>query len=157
MKLIHVIVLLLFSLNAFSQNLMEERIWKISSQKRSVFLDNGVFHHVGTQVPSSLNQIRSSFVQGRGYERVVLDFSTPVIPKLYGHISKDLKKVSLDLFSTKINPSLSALENTKYINKVNVLVLDDANITLEFELKEKLSFDIFYLENPGRLVIDIRP
>jgi hypothetical protein len=39
-----VFTLLFFSVSAlFAQNLLKERIWKISDRKRSIYFDKGVF------------------------------------------------------------------------------------------------------------------
>ena len=74
---------------SYAQDLLQERIWKISSRKRSVYFDKGVFHSDNPKLPQQLKSIRNSYIPSRGYER-------------------------------------------------------------------KVSFDIFYLTNPGRLVIDVK-
>jgi len=72
---------------------MEERIWKVSPRKKSIFLDSGVFHHNSQLKNASITGIRSSATPGQGYERVVIDFNTPSIPKIYGHISPADQKI----------------------------------------------------------------
>jgi hypothetical protein len=156
MKLLHLCFLLLISLPAVAQNLMEERIWKVSPRKKSIFLDSGVFHYNSSLKSSSIKGIRSSAVNGRGYERVVIDFSTPTIPKIYGHISAKDKKLSIDLFDTTVMTNQPELKNSKFIKSIDFISVDGQTITMEMKLKEKASFDVFYLENPGRLVIDVR-
>lgn len=143
------------TLPVLAQNLMEERIWKVAPRKKSIFLDSGVFHH-NSQIKSGISSVRSSAVAGRGYERVVVDFNTSSIPKVYGHISAQEKKISVDFFETQVNTSQPQLKSSKYVKSIDFINVDGKTITMELTLKNKASFDIFYLENPGRLVIDIR-
>lgn len=147
---------LLLSTSVFGQNLMEERIWKISPRKKSIFLDSGVFHLNSTLNQSAITGVRSSAVDGRGYERVVIDFNTPQVPKLYGHISGKDKKISVDFFDTGIATSQPRLPSSKNVKSIDFISVDGKTMTMDLTLKGKASFDVFYLENPGRLVIDIR-
>lgn len=149
-------VLLLLNFQVMAQNLMEERIWKVSPRKKSIFLDSGVFHST-TPVPNvSITGVRSSAVQGRGYERVVIDFNNNTIPKLYGHILAKDQKISVDFFETTIATTQPQLKNSKFVKNIDFISADGKTITMEISLKSKASFDIFYLDSPGRLVIDIR-
>ncbi len=66
----------LLSAPVFAQNLMEERIWKVAPRKKSIYLDAGVFHHNSDISNASISSVRNSSVDGRGYERVVVDFSS---------------------------------------------------------------------------------
>jgi len=156
MKLSIIVSCLLLSGAVFAQNLMEERIWKLSSRKKSIFLDSGVFHlNPGTQ-SSQVTSVRSSSVPGRGYERVVVDFSTPSIPRVYGHISSQNQKLSIDLFNTSVATAQPQLKNSKFVKNIDFISVDGKTLTLDISLKSKASFDVFYLPDPGRLVIDIR-
>jgi hypothetical protein len=76
------IISFLFSAATFSQDLLQERIWKISSRKRSIFFDKGVFHSESNPKIQKLQGIRNSYVPSRGYERIVLDFSSENPPKV---------------------------------------------------------------------------
>jgi hypothetical protein len=155
MKLSLILVGLLTVTSVLAQNLMEERIWKVAPRKKSIFLDAGVFHMNSEIKNSAITGVRNSAVNGRGYERVVIDFSSPGVPKLYGHITAN-KKLSVDFFDTAIQTSQPNMKNSKYVKAVDFITVDGKTITMEMSLKGKSSFDIFYLENPGRLVIDIR-
>lgn len=149
-------ITLLMSLPVLAQNLMEERIWKVAPRKKSIFLDSGVFHHNSDFKNAGITSVRSSATPGQGYERVVVDFNTASIPKIYGHISPKDQKITIDFFDSTIatsQPQLKKSENVKTIDFINV---DGKSITMDLSMKKKASFDIFYLENPGRLVIDIR-
>lgn len=156
MKFWHLLVCLFISVPVFAQNLMEERIWKVSPRKKSIFLDSGVFHFNSNINNASIASVRSSAVNGRGYERIVIDFNTNSIPKIYGHISPADKKISVDFFGTTVSTAQPQLKNSKFVKSIDFISVDGKNITMELALKSKASFDVFYLENPGRLVIDVR-
>lgn len=146
----------LLSWGAMAQNLNEERIWKLIPRKKAIYLGHGVFHQ-NQGARSNVTGIRSSNVADRGYERVVIDFAGASIPRLYGHISENDKKISVDFFDTTVSPQMASLKSTKNVKAVDFLAVDQNQVTMEIQLKSKLNFDVFYLENPGRLVIDIRP
>ncbi len=155
MKLGLFLLCLLVVTPLLAQNLMEERIWKVSPRKKSIFLDSGVFHLNSTLKDSSISAVRNSAVSGRGYERVVIDFNSPTIPKIYGHITEN-KKISIDFFDTSMVTAQPQMKNSKFVKAIDFISVDGKTMTMEMTLKGKSSFDIFYLENPGRLVIDIR-
>jgi hypothetical protein len=155
MKFWHLCIVFLLSMPVGAQNLMEERIWKLSSTKRSIYLDSGIFRF-DSKIPSSITAIRSSIEKGRGYERLVLEFSTPTVPKIYGHISPHDKKVRVDLFATTITTSKPQLANSKHVKSIDFINVDGKSLTMEISMKDKASFDVFYLTDKGRLVIDIR-
>lgn len=146
----------LISLPLMAQNLMEERIWKVASRKKSIFLDSGVFHHDSNLKNAGITAVRSSANPKQGYERVVIDFNTNSIPKIYGHISPKEKKISVDFFNANIATSQPQLKNSKNVKSIDFINVDEKTITMNLIMKNKASYDIFYLENPGRLVIDIR-
>lgn len=155
MKLSLVLLCLLSVTSVLAQNLMEERIWKVSPRKKSIFLDSGVFHMSSQLKGAAITGVRNSAVNGRGYERVVIDFNSSGVPKLYGHITSN-KKLSVDFFDTSIQTSQPQMKGSKFVQSVDFISVDGKTMTMEMALKGKSSFDIFYLENPGRLVIDIR-
>lgn len=156
MKFSIIIAFVLVSGAVLAQNLMEERIWKLSSRKKSIFLDSGVFHYNSTAQGSQITGVRSSAVQGRGYERVVIDFNTPSIPKIYGHISPQAQKLSIDLFDTSVATAQPQLKNSKFVKNIDFISVDGKTLTMDIKMKSKASYDVFYLPDPGRLVIDIR-
>lgn len=146
----------LFAFQAFAQNLNEERIWKLVPRKKAIYLSHGVFH-LNDGSRTTITGLRSSFVKGRDYERIVIDFATNKIPKLYGHIDAKTQKLTVDFFDTMVSPQIPSVKNTHHVKSVDFLAIDQNQVTMEMSLKNKVNFDIFYLENPGRLVIDIRP
>lgn len=155
-KIISIFLILSFTQLVWGQNLLKERIWKISSKKRSIFFDKGIFHTTGNSSPQKLKGIRNSYIPARKYERIVFDFTSNIPPKVYGHISNDKNKVYVDFFNTSLEKSLESLKNIKYIKNVDFFNLDKNKLSVEMSFVEGTSYDIFYLENPARLVIDVK-
>ncbi len=155
MKFSLILLSILSVTSIMAQSLMEERIWKVAPRKKSIFLDSGVFHVNSDLKASSIVGMRNSVVPGRGYERVVVDFNTPKVPKIYGHIAAN-KKLSVDFFETTMSTARPQVKNSQFVQAIDFITVDGKTITMEIALKGKSSFDVFYLENPGRLVIDIR-
>jgi len=158
MRLISLIIFTAFSSfpGAHAQNLLKERIWKISSHKRSIFFDKGIFHSGANSKMQNLTGIRNSYVPARGYERVVFDFTGKLPPRIYGHISKTDKKVYIDFFNTELSSQLQNLKNTKYLTDIQFFNIEQDHVSVELIFKNNVSFDVFYLENPARLVVDIK-
>jgi hypothetical protein len=155
-KILSLFLVLSFSQVSLAQNLLQERIWKISSKKRSIFFDKGIFHAAGNSSAQRLTGMRSSYVAARKYERIVFDFSSNRPPKVYGHISNVSNKVYVDFFNTSLEKSLESLKNIKFIKNVDFFNLDANKLSVEMSFVDGASYDIFYLENPGRLVIDVK-
>ncbi len=141
---------------SYAQDLLQERIWKISSRKRSVYFDKGVFHSDNPKLPQQLKSIRNSYIPSRGYERIVFDFTSNNTPKIYGKISGEEKKVYIDFFNTTLATTMDKLKNIKYLKNIDFFTLDEGRLSVELNFERKVSFDIFYLTNPGRLVIDVK-
>lgn len=152
-------IIILFSLStsvAWSQNLLEERIRRISDRKRSVYLDSGIFHNGGPKRSSKLKAIRHNFSSKRGYERLVFDFKTEQLPRIYGFISSPEKKLYLDLFTTDLPDALSSFGDSKYVKSINFFPIQKDTLSVEVLFKKNITLDVFYLSNPGRLVVDIK-
>ncbi len=105
---------------------------------------------------AGITSIRSSGTAGQGYERVVIDFNSATIPKLYGHISPKDQKITVDFFESNVVSNQAQLKKSKNVKTIDFINVDGKSVTMDLSMKGKASFDIFYLENPGRLVIDIR-
>ena len=156
MKQFFILSLSFFTVTLFAQNLNSQRIWKISSKKRSIFLDKGIFHIDKESGVTKLSSVRNSFFKSRGYERVVFDFSGNNPPRLYGHISKKKKKVYIDFFNTSLKKEIPSIKKLKFVESVDFFAIDKNQLSIEINFSKKVSYDIFYLTNPGRLVIDIQ-
>lgn len=138
-----------------AQNLMKERIRKLSGRKKGVFLQKGIFHNGNIQASSELKGIRHSYSPRIGHERIVFDFKKK-LPRLYGYISKKDKKVYFDCFKTKIFDSIGSFGNSKYVKEINFFPIDNDSLSVEIAFKEKVGVDIFYLKSPDRLIFDVK-
>lgn len=157
MKLI-ISFLIFFSLSESlqAQDLLGERIRRITSRKKSIYLDRGIFHNGGPSVHSTLKSVRHNYNKSKGYERIVFDFKTKKIPKVYGHINSKNKNLYVDLFDTKIQKGVHSFGKTQFVDSMIFFPISRETLSVELKFKEKVSVDIFYLSNPGRLVIDIK-
>lgn len=149
-------LLSLFVTSLQAQNLLDERIRRISSRKRSVYLDSGIFHNGGPKRSSKLKAIRHNFSQKAGYERLVLDFVTSELPRIYGYISGKEKKLYLDLFTTDLPDAISSFGNSKFVKSVNFFPIQNDTLSVEVIFKQNVTLDVFFLKSPGRLVVDIK-
>ncbi len=157
MKLILIVFSAVF-INSFShgQNLHHEKIRKITSRKRSIYFDKGIFHNGGLRRKSQLKAVRHSYVSKRGYERLVFDFKTAKVPRIYGNVSMKENKLYFDFFNTSLPNNISSFGDSHHVKGINFYPLSKDSLSLELDFKSKVSIDIFYLENPGRLVVDIK-
>lgn len=146
----------IFTGPALGQDLLKERIRKLSNNKTSIYVEKGIFHNGGVKLQSTLKSLRQSYNPKQGFERIVIDFSTNQVPKIYGHIFSDDKKMYLDIFETSLAKDFKTVANTRFINKINFFPIESNHLSIDMQLKGKVIADIFYLENPGRLVIDLK-
>ncbi len=156
MKKLVLLISLAISVQAFAQNLLQEKIRKITTSKKSIYLDGGIFHNGESSVKSKLVGIRHSYNKNDKTERIVFDFSTSEIPKIYGYFSGKDQLVTIDFFGTEIAPSVSSFGNSNFVKDVNFFPVTPESLSAEMRLKSKGSVDIFYLQSPGRLVIDLK-
>ncbi len=150
------ILLIFLSFGLFAQSLFEQQIRKILATKKSIYYSNGIFQKWGPSVPSNLKSMRHSFVKENGYERLVFDFSTTEIPKVYAHLSEANNKIYIDFFDSKILNEVGSLGNSEYVKGINFFPVDQDSLSVEILLKKKMSAEFFFLSNPGRLVIDLK-
>jgi hypothetical protein len=156
MKFFLFISLFLFTSLAQSQDLLKERIRKLTNKKTSIYIESGIFHNGGVKGQGLLKGIRQSYNPKQGFERIVIDFGQSEIPKIYGNINSLEKKLYIDFFDTTLDKELKAITSTKYVAKVNFFPIEASHLSMELILKSKVNADIFFLENPGRLVIDLK-
>lgn len=147
---------IVFISNLSAQDLLKERIRKLSSNKTSIYIEKGIFHNGGVKQEAILKSIRQSFNPKQGFERIVMDFNSSQIPKVYGHISSLDKRLYIDIFDTSLAKDLQTVASTRYIEKINFFPIESNHLSMEIKLKTKVTADIFYLDNPGRLVIDLK-
>lgn len=140
---------------SIAQDLNKERIRKLLSSKASIYLERGIFHNGPIKNEAKLVSIRRSFAQKQGVERVVFDFAGPV-PKIYGHFNSQDKRLYIDFFNTNISNEIKPSVDARFVEKINFFPIDKEVLSTELILKGKVGLDIFYLENPGRLVVDLK-
>ncbi len=151
-----ILIQAVLSSNLSAQDLLKERIRKLSGNKTSIYVDKGIFHNGGVKQEAVLKSIRQSFNPKQGFERIVIDFNSNQIPKIYGHFSSSDKKLYVDLFDTTLAGDLKTIASTRYIEKINFFPIESNQVSMEMKLKVNVTADIFYLDNPGRLVIDLK-
>jgi hypothetical protein len=139
-----------------AQDLVKERIRKLSNNKTSVYIEKGIFHNGGVKQEAVLKSIRQSFNPKLGFERVVIDFNTNNVPKIYGHISSQDKMLYVDFFETSIAKEFQTTGSKHFVEKINFFPIEKNYLSMEIKLKTKVTADIFYLDNPARLVIDLK-
>jgi hypothetical protein len=144
------------STNSFSQNLFQERIRKVTDQKTSIFLDKGIFHTGSNKTKSSLKSIRQHYRKGTKTERIVLDFKTTSIPRIYGHMSKGERKMYIDMFNTDLGESFATFGKSELVKSIDFFPIHNKMLSAEIIFHKDVLVDIFYLKNPGRFVIDAK-
>ena len=151
-----VLIQIVFLTNLSAQDLMKERIRKLSSNKTSIYIERGIFHNGGVKLEAVMKTIRQSFNPKQGFERIVIDFNTNQVPKIYGHISSIDKSIYVDFFDTTLQKDFKGISSKRFIEKINFFPIESNHLSMEIKLKAKVTADIFYLDNPGRLVIDLK-
>lgn len=148
--------LVLLSEYSFGQNLNLEKAKKMEGHKTAVFMNQGVFYKGGPDLNSAIQSIRRSGDPGKNQERVVIDFSTANPPKIYSYLSDSEKILYVDFFNTEIKDKKLQLLNSTFVESINFYPWKGGSLSMEIKLKEKVFCDLFYLDTPGRMVIDIR-
>lgn len=147
---------ILFSAPLRAQSLLSERIREITGDKKSVFLQGGVFHGGKIGIRAILNSMRQSFTASNAQERLVFDISGDTLPKVYGHLNSAEKKLYIDFFNTDLPAGFAPLANGKYIKAVDFFKITQDALTIEVNFDRTVGIDVFYLTAPLRLVIDIK-
>ncbi len=148
--------LLFFVRMSFAQDLLKERIRKLTDKKTSIYIESGIFHNGRSSELGVLKGIRTSYNPKQGFERIVIDFTGSKLPRIYGHFNSDDKKINIDFFETNLDKELQTVSATKYVEKVNFFPIEANYLSMEIKLKAKVNADVFYLENPARVVIDLK-
>lgn len=156
MKKIFLLSLIILSQTIPAQDLLKERIRKLSNKKTSIYIESGIFHNGLVKSEGIVKGLRQFYTPQQGFERIVIDFGGTEIPRVYGNINSAEKKVYIDFFDTNLDKELKTVASTRYIEKVNFFPIEKGMLSMELKLKAKVNADIFYLDNPGRLVIDLK-
>ena len=154
--ILSLVCLFLIDSSAWGQNLLNEKIRKISGRKKSIFVDKGIFHNGGERHSKGvLVGIRQFYSETKGEERLVLDFKGKNPPKIYSYFEG--KKLHIDVFNGMIQKGAAPFGNSKFIQAVNLFPIEQDLISFEVNMKQKTGIDMFYLSSPARIVVDIRP
>jgi hypothetical protein len=137
-------------------NLLEARINKLSPRKTGAFRGDGVFFRSEGSGRKRLIAARRSYSEQNAHERIVFDFEGPIPPRIYGHISTIDQKLFIDMFHTSLIQPVASLGSSYFVKNLMFYPVDDESLSLEVEFKSPVQLDIFYLESPGRLVVDIK-
>ncbi len=142
---------------SYSQSILKNRIREIGAEKKSVYLQSGTFHGGKLVNSAALKGIRHAYKSDTQVERIVIDLEGVNLPRTYGYLNSSEKKLYLDLFNTQIDPKFAGFGGSKFVQNVDIIKAGTSNISLEIAFKSQLTADIFYLENPARLVVDLKP
>jgi hypothetical protein len=145
-----------FSNHSFAQNLNQEKAKKMEGRKTGVYVQEGIFYKTGQEIKTELQNIRRSGDSAKSQERVVIDFSTANVPKVYSYLSDSEKILYIDFFNTEIKDKNPTLANSTFVDSINIYRWKDNKMSMEVKFKERVFCDLFYLDTPGRLVIDMR-
>ena len=156
MKKLLIFCLVFCSANMMAQNLLQERIRTLVAQKKSLYFDKGVFHNGVKTNSATLKAIRHSFSNSNGYERIVLDFKEQQLPRVYGNVATKNNKIFIDLFNTNLGSNVDSFGNSKYVESIDLYPITEEALSMEINLKRKFKAEVFYLNSPARLVIDIK-
>ena len=153
-----IMVVFIFSIldTGFGQNLLRERIRKLKGKSTSVYLDQGIFYYGGKEKGPFVKTLRHFYDKSRKRERIVFDLSSDKMPKVYGLISRKDKKIYIDFFDTEIKGGVGSLGTSKFLQSVDFFPWSDGSISVEMNFKSKIYCDVFFLQSPGRLVIDVK-
>lgn len=155
--ILSVLIVLSFVSNGLAaQDLLNERIRKLTPTKKSIFLDRGIFHNGGAKTKATLKGMRHSFRKKNGFERIVFDFKESDVPRIYGYLSPNEKTLYIDFFKTSLVKQIGSFGNSKYVKGVNFFPISADSLSVEIVFKSSVSIDAFYLNGPGRFVIDVK-
>lgn len=148
----------LFLTNIEASDLLKEKITSIPARKRGHFFDQAILHTKGqAKGESKIIRVRSHYHQKKREERLVFEFQETMVPEIYSRVNSSERRLNIDFFKTTRSKEIQDhLKNVKYLDKLRFYDLNDGVLSVEMLFDKSLSFDIFYLTNPGRLVIDIK-
>lgn len=157
-QLLSLILFLILSQNAFSQNVLKENTWVLNGSKKNIYFEQGIFRLSGTNsnAPVVLQNIRSHYNKNTKQERIVIDLTGNSLINLYGSVLPTKKKITLDLMQVAKSDNLPAATKGKYLQSVDIYIIEPKLMSLELNFDAVYSFEIFYLLNPMRVVIDVK-
>ncbi len=152
--------------------LAEVPVQQVGSDKKSRFLETGVFVGGYSQSELALLDIRHSMSKPAKIERIVLDIGDiktgkPVDRPGFFHVAiqKNPKRIVVDLENVEEAKITSQaftqlLKKSPYFSKVNYFFdTRSKNLTIEISVKAPVEVEVFELVNekmPGRIVVDAK-
>lgn len=158
-KKIVILLLMVIHQLAFSQNALKENTWVLNGAKKNVYFEQGIFRLTGASdmnAPVVLQNIRTSYNQKTKQERIVIDLTGNSLIGLYGSILPNKKKITMDLMQVSKSESLASAIKGKYLQSVDIYLIEPKLMTLEMNFDAVYSYEIFYLLNPLRVVVDVK-
>ncbi len=157
MKILSLVVLLILTSISHSQNVLKENSWVISGSKKNVYFEQGIFRANGeSSSPTILQNIRTHYNKNSKQERIVIDLTGTSMVSIYGSILPGKKKLTLDLMQVSKGETLPSVTKGKYLQSIDIYIIEPKLLTLELNFDAVYSFEIFYLLNPLRVVIDVK-
>ncbi|MBF0311780.1 MAG: hypothetical protein HQK52_00095 [Oligoflexia bacterium] len=152
---------LFFPLAALAQDLWQEKIVKVSPVKRGVFSERFIFFKndtfKGEEDQGVLGPMRQFYTEGSKQERIVLDITgVKSIPSVYGFVAGDERRIHIDIFNVEASTNMASLGKSRFVKSMKVYPIGKDHLSIELELDRNLSFEVFYLTNPVRLVVDAK-
>lgn len=155
-----ILIATVFINTASAQNLTKENSWPLSMNKKNLYFDKGVFHYglpaKNQVITQKVTGIRSFYNKATKIERIVLDIDGPALAGLYGYISKEKNKLYLDLYQTEKSETFAPKVNAHFLKTVDVYIIEPKLLSLELSFNTTLTYEVFYLLNPTRIVIDVK-
>jgi hypothetical protein len=145
--------------HSYSQNVLKENTWVLSGSKKNIYFEQGIFRLSSSaeiSAPVLLQNIRTHFNKNTKQERIVIDLTGNSLIGIYGSILPSKKKITLDLMQVAKSDSLPSATKGKYLQSVDIYLIEPKLMTLELNFDAVYSFEIFYLLNPMRVVIDVK-
>ena len=155
MKLVVLFLLLAMSASIFALNLSSEHIHKIPDRKKTIYFNRGIFHNGDKAQESKLKAVRHSYYEKQGHERLVFDFESDKLPKIYGGLLDEKNQLHLDFFKVNLPTNVSAFGNSIMVDAINFFPIQGETLALEINFKFKVKIELFTLEKPARLVVDV--
>ncbi len=158
-QFLSMIFLLVLAPCAFSQNVLKENTWVLGASKKNIYFEQGIFRLSGSgdsSAPVVLQNIRTHYNKNTKQERIVIDLTGSSAISLYGSVLPAKKKITIDLMQVAKSDNLPTATKGKFLQSVDIYIIEPKLMTLELNFDAVYSFEIFYLLNPMRVVIDVK-
>lgn len=146
-----------FCISIGAQDLAKMSVFEIKKDKAQRYKLEGVFRQKNNSVKmAQIVDIRKSFNPECICERVVFDFKTSLPKEIYLVLSAKHKRIFMDLMATNTDKYFNPFAKSKKVTDIKYYKLDSEKLSVEMGLKDQSKIEVFTLDNPSRLVIDIK-